>query len=176
MGLGRAPTAVKGASAASGGANPGRRGRPAHHRPGGKGAALEVEASVIPIRVDAQCRVHAGSRPRPRKRERRQAECWSMPTMVLSETRGLMLYGVMRGGLACGGGWRRRRRLCSKRRLTLKPETSPDPTNHDSVEPRPLGFTSGEARQLGSVSIVPRRRLLLSSTASTPRWRFCAPP
>ena len=77
--------------------------------------------------VDELCRVHDLSRANVRRDEGYDKPTWGqrMPTMVLFEAQGLRLFRVVRGGLACVGGWRLRGRcLHSKMRLTLNPRTS----------------------------------------------------
>jgi len=99
---------------------------------------------------------------------RLQAAGWHVPTMVLSETRGLWLFWVVRGGIR----WPLRLQCLNPPRiLTLEPERSVAVGGSRSLR----SPASNHALKLLVTSLVPRRTLLLSSRSSA-RWRrSCAP-
>jgi hypothetical protein len=103
---------------------------------------------------------------------RLQAAGWRLPTMVLSETRGLWLSWVVRGGIRCPMKLRLARRgLNPAWILTLEPERSVAIGRCDhSALPR-----ASHALKLLVTSNGPRRTLLLSSRSSAQWRRSCAP-
>jgi hypothetical protein len=87
-----------------------------------------------------------------------------VPTMVLSEARGLSLFRVIREGLGSSErlGARGTQRLTSQWRLALEPERLKNPTDHRPENFQGMGRTR-ETLKLFVVSDVGRRRKLLSS-------------
>ena len=90
-----------------------------------------------------------------------------VPTMVLSEARGLLLFRVIREGLgsAVRLGARGTQRLTSRWRLALEPERLKNPTDHRPENFQGMGRTR-ETLKLFVVSDVGRRTRLLSSKRS----------
>jgi hypothetical protein len=90
-----------------------------------------------------------------------------VPTMVLSEARGLSLFRVIREGLGSSErlGARGTQRLTSQWRLALEPERLKNPTDHRPENFQGMGRTR-ETLKLFVVSDVGRRRKLLSSKRS----------
>jgi hypothetical protein len=99
-----------------------------------------------------------------------------VPTMVLSEARGLSLFRVIREGLesAVRLGARGTQRLTYQWRLALEPERLKNPTDHRPENFQGRGRTR-ETLKLFAVSDVGRRTRLLSSKRSKRSRRFCAP-
>ena len=119
-------------------------------------------------RPSEKCRPHKSSAWFRAASLRLQAACWQLPTMVLSETRGLLLCWVVRGSIRCPV---RLLRLNPAWILTLEPERSVTvgPHHHGSA------FRGPCALKLLVASDARRRTLLLSSRSSA-RWRrSCVP-
>jgi hypothetical protein len=96
-----------------------------------------------------------------------------VPTMVLSETRGLWLFRVVRGGLESRLRLSARGTSCltSRLRLALEPESLENPTATAREDPQD-GADSIETLKLFVVSEIGRRSTLLSSIRPIRSWQF----
>jgi len=94
-----------------------------------------------------------------------------VPTMVLSEARGLWLFRVIREGLGSAErlGARGTQRLTSQWRLALEPERLKNSTDHRPENFQGMG-RNPETLKLFVVSDIGRRSLLLSSIRSIRWW------
>src|SRR5579864_1799883 len=106
-----------------------------------------------------------------------QSRTWSnLATIVLSGTRGLSLFLVIREGLGSPErlGARDTQRLTTQLRLALEPECLENPTTTAKEIPRD-GAEWSQTLKLFVVSDVERRSTLLSSTQSIRWWQFSWP-